>query len=72
MIRSEGDCAHESVVDLHFDGALARVRGDVERLDGLLQLEAVRHERLEVDQPAGDEPDGFGVLQAERSARASE
>jgi hypothetical protein len=34
----------------------------MERLHRLLELEPVRHERLEVDEPARDEADGLRVL----------
>jgi hypothetical protein len=50
------------VDDLDLDRSLSRVGGDVEGLDGLFQGESVGDQRLEVDQPCGDESDGLGVL----------
>jgi hypothetical protein len=60
-----------SVADLNLDRALRRVGSEVERSDGVLELEAVCDERLEVDQPAGDEANRLRVLpRAERQFRA--
>ena len=42
------------VNDLHLDGPLSRVRGDVESLDSLFEGEPVADQGLEVDQPSGD------------------
>lgn len=50
------------ILDLHLDSPLTRVRRHMERLDSLLEREAVSHERLQVDQAARYEPEGFGVL----------
>jgi hypothetical protein len=51
-----------SILDLHLDRPRRRIRRHMERLHRLLELEPVRHERLEVDEPAGDEADGLWVL----------
>jgi hypothetical protein len=50
------------IPNLHLDRALGGVRGDVERLDGALEGEAVGDERLEIDEAARDEADGLRVL----------
>lgn len=47
---------------LNLDGSARRVRRDVESLDGILQAEAVRDERLDVDQAFRNQTDGLGVL----------
>lgn len=49
---------------MDLDRALRRVGGDHERVGGLLERETVGDERLEVDEAAGDEADGLGVLVA--------
>lgn len=51
-----------SVLDLHLDCALCRVRSDMERRNGLFQFESVRHQRLQVNKPASDKSNGLGIL----------
>lgn len=50
------------VGDLHFDGALAWIRCGVECIDSFREWNAVCHKGLDVDDAAGEEAEGFGVL----------
>ena len=48
--------------DLHLDGPARRISTDVECLDGLLEGQAVRDQRFDVDLALGEQAERFGIL----------
>lgn len=50
------------VLNLNLDGPLARVAGNLEGLDSVLEGETVSDKRLNIDEPASDKANGLGVV----------